>query len=179
MIWPFKDDLLERDAALLVGAANTHAIIMFSRFTREFPSIPDGEREAKYWYFVVTIAAVFLALIRLRTLDLNGKRRLKLEKKVAERLVRLYPRFARAAFEHCKSFFDKYYYDFLEAGYDPLLIAYDTIGTWVALEILRHPPNTEEDFKFVRLVGEMIYIPFFNWWEKDNQVKAIALSTIK
>ena len=71
MIWPFKRDLLERDAALLVGAANTHAVSMFVTFVDEFPFIPYDERDQRYWDFVVTIAGVFLALIRLRTLNLN------------------------------------------------------------------------------------------------------------
>ena len=179
MIWPFKRDLLERDAALLVGAANTHAISMFGKFVDEFPFIPHDERAQRYWDFVITIAGVFLALIRLRTLNLNEKRRLKLEKKVAERLVQLYPRLARTAFEKCQSFFDKTYYDLLDAGYDPQLVASDTLGTWVALEILRHPPDTEQEFKLVRWVGTMIFQPFFSWWEKDNELKAIALSAIK
>jgi len=177
MIWPFKRDLLERDAALLVGAANTHAVSMFVTFVDEFPFIPHDERDQRYWDFVVTIAGVFLALIRLRTLNLNEKRRLKLEKKVAERLVQLYPRVARTAFEKCQSFFDKTYYDFVAAGYDPQLVASDAIGSWIALEILRHPPNTEQEFKLVRWVGTMIFQPFFSWCDKDNELKTIALST--
>jgi len=179
MIWPFKLDLLERDAALLVGAANTHAISMFVRFTDEFPFIRHDERSQGYWDFVVTIASVFLALIRLRTLNLNEKRRLKLEKEVAGRLVQLYPRYARPAFEKCHSFFDKTFYDLLDAGYDPELVASDTIGAWVALEILRHPPDTEQELRFVRWVGTMISQPFFDWWEKHNELKRIALSAIK
>ncbi|MGB9273211.1 MAG: hypothetical protein WCB74_28900, partial [Pseudolabrys sp.] len=63
MIWPFKRDLLERDAALLVGAANTHAISMFGKFVDEFPFSPHDERGQRYWNFVITIAGVFLALI--------------------------------------------------------------------------------------------------------------------
>ena len=49
MIWPFKRDLLERDAALLVGAANTHAVSMFVTFVDEFPFIPHDERDQRYW----------------------------------------------------------------------------------------------------------------------------------
>src|SRR5262245_32271988 len=131
MIWPFKRDPLKRDAALLVGTANTLAIDMFAKFIDEFPFIPHDERGQRYWDFVVTIAGVFLALIRLRTVNLNEKRRLKLEKKVAARLVQLYPRSARPAFEKCKSFFDKTYYDLLDAGYEPQLVASDAIGGWV------------------------------------------------
>ena len=100
MIWPFKRDPLESDAGLLVGAVNTLAISMFARFVDEFPFIPHDERGQRNWDFVITIAGVFFALIRLRTLNLNEKRRLKLEKKVAECLVQLYPRFEE---QHLKS----------------------------------------------------------------------------
>ena len=81
MIWPFKRDPLESDADLLVGAVNTFAIGMFPKFIDEFAFIPHDERGLRYWDFVVTIAGVFIALIRLRTLNLNEKRCLKLEKK--------------------------------------------------------------------------------------------------
>ena len=127
MIWPFKRDPLESDADLLVGAVNTFSIGMFPIFIDEFPFAPHDERGLRNWDFVVTIAGVFSALIRLRTLNLNEKRRLKLEKKVAACLVRLYPTIARPAFEKYKSFFDKTYYDLSNAGYEPQLVASDTV----------------------------------------------------
>ena len=105
MIWPFKRDPLESNADLLVEAVNNLAISTFPKFIDEFAFIPHDERGRQYWGFVVTIAGVFIALIGLRTLNLNKKRRLKLEKKVAACLVRLYPAIARPAFEKCKSHF--------------------------------------------------------------------------
>jgi hypothetical protein len=112
-------------------------------------------------------------LTRLRTLNLNEKRRLKLEKKVAVCLVRLYPTIARPAFEKCKSFFDKTYYDLLNAGYEPQLVASDTIGGWVVLAILGHPAKSEQEFTLVRSVGTMIVHSFFNWWEKTGDQKSV------
>ena len=47
MIWPFKRDRLERDAALLVGAANTLSIGMFVKAVDEFPFIPRDDEHAK------------------------------------------------------------------------------------------------------------------------------------
>ncbi|MFZ0649633.1 MAG: hypothetical protein WAZ97_01930 [Pseudolabrys sp.] len=173
MIWPFKRDPLVSDADLLVGAVNTLAISMFPKFVDEFAFIPNDERGQRYWDFVVTIAGVFIALTRLRTLNLNEKRRLKLEKKVAVCLVRLYPTIARPAFEKCKSFFDKTYYDLLNAGYEPQLIASDTIGGWVVWAILGHPAKSEQEFTLVRSVGTMIVHSFFNWWEKTGDQKSV------
>ena len=71
MIWPFKRDPFESDADLLVGAVNTLAISVFPKFIDEFPFVPHDERGQRYWDFVVTIAGVFIALIRLRTLNLK------------------------------------------------------------------------------------------------------------
>src|SRR5690242_1721275 len=121
MTWPFRRDPLEQDAASLVGEANALAIGSFLEFIDEFPFIAHDERGQRNWDFIVTVAGVFLALIRLKTLNLDEKRRLKLEKKVAESLVQRYPRSARPAFENCKSYFDKTYYDLLDAGYEAQL----------------------------------------------------------
>ena len=120
----------------------------------------------------------YFALNRLRTLNLNEKRRLKLEKKVAVGLVQLYPRGARPTFENCKSFFDKAYYDLLDADREQQLVASDAIGAWVVWEILRHPAETEHEFKLVRWVGAMIVQSFFEWWEKDNDLKTVAISAV-
>ena len=154
MIWPFKRDPLESDADLLVGAVNTFAISIFPKFIDEFAFIPHDERGLRYWDFVVTIA-------------------LKLEKKVAACLVRLYPAIARPAFEKCKSFFDKTYYDLSNAGYEPQLVASDTIGGWVVWAILGHPAETEQEFTLARRVGITIVHSFFNWWEKAGDQKPV------
>jgi hypothetical protein len=173
MIWPFKRDPLESNADSLVGAVNTLAISMFPKFIDEFPFIPNDKHGQEYWDFVVSIAGVFIALMGLRNLSLNEKRRLKLEKRVAACLVRLYPAIARPAFEKCKSFFDETpYYDRLNAGYEPQLVASDTIGGWVVWEILGHPAETEQEFTLVRRVGIMIVHSFFNWWEKDGDQRS-------
>ena len=173
MIWPFKPDPLESDADLLVGAASTVAIGTFVKFSDEFAFIPRDERGQRYWDFVVTIAGVFVALMSLRTLNLNKKRSLKLEKKVAAHLVRLYPAIARLAFEKCKSFFDKTYYDLSNAGYEPQFVASDTIGAWVVCEILGRPAETDQELTFARRIGIVIVHSFFNWWEKTGGQKPV------
>ena len=168
-----RGDRLETEAALLVGTANKLGTNMFARFVGEFPSIPHDERGQEYWDFVITIAGVFVALTRLRILNLDEKRRLKLEKKVAANLVQLYPTVARPAFEKCKSFFDKSYDVLLDAGYESQLIASDAIGGWIAFEILNRAPKTDQEVKLVRQVGIMIVQSFFNWWEKDGDQRTV------
>jgi hypothetical protein len=166
LIWPFKRDPLESNAALLVGAVNTLAISTFLKFVDDFPFIPNDKHDQEYWDFIVTIAGVFIGLMGLRNLNLNAKRRLKLEKRVAASLVLMYPAIARPAFEKCKSFYDKAYDALLNAGDEPLVRA-DAIGSWVAWEVLRHPARTEQERRMARIVGLMITHSFFNWWEKD------------
>ena len=87
--------------------------------------------------------------------------------------MRLYPEIARPAFEKCKSFFDKTYYDLSNAGYEPQLVASDTIGGWVVWAILGHPAETEQEFTLARGVGTMIAHSFFNWWENAGDQKPV------
>ena len=166
MIWPFKRDPLESNADLLVEAANTLGVGTFAAVIDRFPFIPEDNPGQKYWDLVVTIAGVFIALMGLRNLSLNTKRRLKLEKRVAASLVLMYPETARPAFEKCKSFYDKAYDALLNAGDEPF-VRTDAIGSWIVCEILGRPAQTEEEHKMTRSVGAMIVDTFFDWWEKD------------
>ncbi|MGC1828076.1 MAG: hypothetical protein WA723_20770, partial [Pseudolabrys sp.] len=59
------------------------------------------------------------------------------------------------------------------AGYEPQLVASDTIGGWVVLAILRHPAETEQEFTLARRVGIMIVHSFSNWWEKAGDQKSV------
>jgi hypothetical protein len=172
MIWPFKRNL-ERDADLLVGAAGTVATGAFVKFIDEFAFIPRDERGRRYWDFFVTIAGVFIALMGLRTLNLNEKRRLKLEKKVAAHLVRLYPAIARLGFEKCKSFFDKASNDLSNAGYEPRFVASDSIGAWVVSEILGRPADTDQELTLARKIGVIIVHSFSDWWETTGGQKPV------
>ena len=151
----------------MVGAVNALAISTFLKFVDDFPFIPNDKHDQENWDFVVTIAGVFIGLMGLRNLNLNAKRRLKLEKRVAASLVLMYPAIARPAFEKCKSFYDKAHDALLNAGDEPLVRA-DAIGSWVAWEVLRHPAQTEQERRMARMVGLMITHSFFNWWEKDD-----------
>jgi len=174
MIWPFKRDPLESNADLLVGAANTLGVGTFVPVIDEFQFVPQDDMGQKYWDLVVTIAGVFIALMGLRNLSLNTKRRLKLEKRVAASLVLMYPATARPAFEKCKRFYDQAYDALLNAGDEPPVRA-DAIGSWILCETLGHPAQTEEEHKMARIVGAMIVNTFFDWWEKDGTSTMTAI----
>jgi hypothetical protein len=49
---------------------------------------------------------------------------------------------------------------------------------WVVWEILRNPAETEQELKLVRWVGLMIVNSFFEWWEKDNDLKTVVESVV-
>ena len=171
MIWPFKRDPLESDADLLVGAVNSFAISMFPKFIDEFAFIPHDERGLRYWDFVVTIAGVFIALIRLRTLNLNEKRCLKLEN-----LCACIPQSQDQHLKSASHFSTRPIMIFQTQVRESQLVASDTIGGWVVWAILGHPAETELELTLARRVGIMIVHSFFNWWGKGSRSKA---STVK
>ena len=102
MIWPFNRSVKD-DADLLVGAVNTFAMDLFPEFIDEFPSVPHDEY-GQHYRVHRNNCQMFIALIVLRTLNLKGKRRLKLEKKVAACLLRLYPTIAASILKSISHF---------------------------------------------------------------------------
>ena len=152
----------------LVRIANAAAVAAFAPSEAKFPflkeviAVPD---DIKWWDAVLTIAAVYIAATRLRNLELGDSRETKLMARVSERLVEFNAN-ALAAFEDCKEFFGTNFDALTAQGHDPRFIASDSIGLWIAWNLLDRRPNSQDEWDFVRGIGAMITHSFFSWWDQ-------------
>ncbi len=156
------DPLTER-ADTLVQMANVAAISAFMPLFDRFPVLGETARDGntRHFDFIVTIAAVFIAATRLRNLRLGETRERNLMDRVSKRLTEWDPQHGITAFEHCKAFFDRTYDVFKD---NPKFATCDTIGAWMAWDVLNRCPETEEERSLARAMGVMVVHEFFNWW---------------
>ena len=166
---PPGDDPLLSQANALVPAANAFAVGSLPQAKAEFPFMNLGANpeDAAWWTIVVTIAAVYIAATRLRNLDLGDAREGKLMAPVSNHLVELNPN-ALVAFDDCKEFFSRNFDALTARGHEPRFIASDSIGLWIAWNLLDRSPEVESEWGFVRAMGALVTHSFFGWWGRAH-----------
>jgi hypothetical protein len=164
-----KDDPLAERADALVGAAKLIASEAYMDALEEFSfmhDVRDTEGSIKHWCFILTIAGVFVAITKLRNLNLDKDREQRLTATVAEHLAEWNPKNGLRGFEHCKSFFERTYDALAAEGSEPQFVSPDSIGMWIAWDVLDRPPASEEERRFVRTIGVLVTSSFFDWWDE-------------
>ena len=163
---PDKDFLLAQAKGLLDTAIEA-AAAAFDPMVEQFPSLDPAFSKAYdegRWTLIVTIACVYIAAARLQNLELGQDRELALMGEVSVGLAAWDAENARACFENCKEFFGPNYESLAARGLEPRFLASDTIGLWIAWNILGHGPQTDDEVHFVRTIGVAITHGFFKWW---------------
>jgi hypothetical protein len=160
-----KPERLLDSADRLVQAATMLGISSYSQFAKELPVIYKIDSE--HWDWVFTIAGVFIAASRLNDVGVEASRQEQVLEVVAKKLSAWKPD-GMAGFEDCKAFFERTYDGLAELDEykrDPRFLAADSIGAWMAWNLLKRPASTGEERKLVRLVGTTVTHTFFAWWQ--------------
>lgn len=160
-----KQDPLNERADTLVYAAHISAVNSFKSFLDRFQFLRDIHQEA--WDFFVIVAIVFMGATRLNNLQIDENREDKLMEIVAERLDE-WNKSAIQSFEDCKQFFESEFDRLTQVGHDSSFIASDSVGKWIALNILERPPESDEECLFVRTIGAMVTHVAFDWWREGE-----------
>ncbi|MHB1206375.1 MAG: hypothetical protein ACYCZX_12465 [Rhodospirillaceae bacterium] len=163
---PENDPLLAQARGLLDTAVEA-AAAAYDPMCEQFPSLDAAFSKAYQqgrWGLIVTIACVYIAAARLQNLALGEARELALMNEVSAHLEAWDAEHARACFENCKEFFGPNYEGLAARGLEQRYLASDTIGIWIAWNILGHGPQTDDEVHFVRTIGVALTHGFFGWW---------------
>jgi hypothetical protein len=159
-----EDDPLLVRADNLVEGAQMHARAMFGSLLKQFSLLKTVSKD--HWYFIVTVANVFIAATRLRNLRLGEIREEELMNTVSQRLIQWDAKNGMRAFEDCKSFFERTFDTLTKARHEPQFVAADAIGAWIVWNVLgRAPDFGDDELRLVRAVGVMTVHTFFDWWK--------------
>ena len=165
-----SNDPLLPQAKTLVDTARAAAIRTYKPMVDQFPSVLVGfaavQGETK-WELIVTTASVYIASARLRNLELGDSREQLLMTEVSAQLEAWDSVNALPCFENCKTFFGPTFEQLTANGNEPRFISSDTLGLWIAWNILGRAPKSEDEGRFVRTIGVAITHGFFNWWGKE------------
>ena len=157
-------DPLQAKADTLVEAAKVNAIALYTTAAPQFPSM--ARLDKRHWDFIVTIAGVFMAATRLNSLKLPVARHDALMQRVGERALAFAPD-ALGAFDDCKALFESNFDSLTAARHDPKFIGSDSLGTWIAWNTIGRS-GSEEERRFIRVIGAMVTHAFFNWWTEGK-----------
>jgi hypothetical protein len=134
---------------------------MFTPLLDKFSDLRQVDVED--WDFFLTVAGVFMAATRLHNLQLGNDREERLMEIVADRLDK-WNQYGIRAFEDCKEFFENEYNRLCTAGHEQRFVASDAVGMWIVWNVLKRPPQTDEECMLARATGIMIVHAFFDWW---------------
>ena len=167
-----KNDPLEERADALVEMAKLIASEAYMDAIGEFSfmkSVRDGEGGIEHFHFIATIAGVFVAMTRLKNIQLGIHRERLLTERVYRKFNEWNPENGLLGYEHCKSFFERTYDALLADGTEPRFVSSDPIGMWIAWDILDRAPSSEEEQRFVRNIGVFVTHAFYGWWDERAQ----------
>lgn len=160
------DEPLLPQAKALVDAALAFASRAYTPAAAEYPALGLTKAGGKeHWDLIVSIAAVYIAAARLNNLELGAARAQKIMGVVSERLAAWDAANALACFENCKKFFGKNFEALAARGHEQRFIASDTIGLWLAWNLLERAPQSDAEKRFVRGMGVAVTHGFFGWWD--------------
>ena len=140
-----RPDPLLGSAEQLVDAANLLGVSSYTQIAKELPMI--YRIDAEQWDWVFTIAGVFIAATRLNNLGVDDYRQERILEVVPSKLAAT-TRDGIAGFEDCKAFFEHTYDGLAELDEykrDPRFLASDSIGAWMAWNLLQAPPATDAE----------------------------------
>ncbi len=162
-----KPDPIFQKAETLLGAANILGISSCTKFSDDLPIVNDIETE--HWDWVFTIAGVFVAVTRLNAMDLESHTKEKILEIVGHKLAAWKPD-GLAGFKDCKTFFDRTYDGLARMDHyrsDDRFLASDSLGSWMAWNLLGRAPESKEERDLIRMTGSFVSHSFFDWWQKS------------
>ena len=157
-------DITDR-AERLVPTANINATTMFVPLLDRFPLLCGVDVDR--WDFVVTIAGVFVAITRLRGLNIEEVVEEGAEKIVITHLVNWDNR-ACDAFADCLAFFEETCEKLQESGVERRWIASNALGYWIIRNVLDTSPSPADATQIIRVLGGMVIHAFQDWWIERN-----------
>lgn len=156
---------LRRQAESLVDAARTAAISTYTVFA---PRLTLHEIRMHDWEFFLTVANVFIAVSTLVQSDVGAALQSSLMDVVTANAADWNPDSVRAC-DDCKRMFEPTY-DRLAAmeSYrkNRHLVAADAIGVWIARNLLRRAPETNDEWQLARITGMAVTHDFAHWWDR-------------
>ena len=160
------DEPLLPQANALVDAARAFASRAYTPAAAEYPSLGLTKAGGKeHWDLIVPTACVYIAAARLNNLELGAAREQKVMGVVSARLEAWDAANALACFDNCKDFFGKNFEALTARGHEARFIASDTIGLWLAWNLLERAPQSDDERRFVRGMGVAVTHGFFGWWD--------------
>ncbi len=162
------DPKLIECAEELVRTAEIHAVAAYTPITDEFPFLEayfDDPEKLEHWDFIVTTATIFAALKYLEDEAFDAPTKQTLVERASAHIQQWQPEDGLRGLEDCKSFVAQSYQSALKHTDSPELALGDSVGMWIAWNILGRPSESAEERNFTRSIGQLVTQPLADWWK--------------
>lgn len=159
----------QRQAQTVVPTARALAVSSFASVVNEPPAVDRVSRDD--WDFFVTIACVFVAASAVSRLRDPEAEDLALE--VITSTLNDWNEDALRAFDDCKQMFEQTFDELASSpAYqnDRRFLTSDSVGLWIAWNLLGQKPSSADEYKLVRTAGVLTTAGFANWWDGPQHV---------
>ena len=157
---------LKKRAEMLLPSTKIAGISVYTSLLKKFPAFESIS--VKDWDFFFPIASVFIATVGMEKTKISSKHKSELSKIYGDSLNKWSSDWNKA-FKDCSEFFWRTA-EGLQSSNDPVYSQSpqyrisDSIGSWLVWNLLGHPPETDDERKLVRVVGNLVSEEFINWW---------------
>lgn len=158
-----------KQAKTVVPAARALSVSSFAQTASDLPLLKAVRVDD--WDFFVTVASVFIAASTINRLGDPEVEDSALDVITTE--LNAWNRDALRAFEDCKEMFERTFDELaLSPPYlgDRQFLACDSVGLWIAWNLLGQKPSSEDEYKLVRTVGILTTASFANWWAQPEEI---------
>ncbi|MBU0577364.1 hypothetical protein KKF73_02275 [Patescibacteria group bacterium] len=159
-----KENILIEKAESLIDYAKINAVGTLVPILDELPNL--NIKDPAKWDIAVTVAGIFIALSRLNDLNLQKNIKGKIQDIITKN-AKNWNKIAIGVLDDCKNKFEKEYNQLSKLDSykkEQKFLASDSIGIWIAWNVLDHQPKTEDEIKLVRLIGSMVVHFMYNYW---------------
>jgi len=144
------DHAAQRIDNLLVTQASTAAVSIFLPMADRFSFLTDVQTDD--WDFFLTVACIFGSALHLSSTAFSSEDKVRLRGRILTTLDKWNAQGA-SAFLDCERLFWKTHDSLSRGGHDTTFLNPDSLGTWVAWNLLGRAPQSESELQFTRTVG--------------------------
>ena len=160
-----KEKELLENAKTLIPSITLVSVINYDELLEKYLVLKNMKETD--WNFYFAVAAVAAATVGLEKVNIKSKLKSTISKIYGKALEEWNPKWDES-FKDCYTFLYEHIEIFDTPEYEkhPGFRVSDTLGLWLAWNLLSYRPTTNNELELIRPLGLLVTSEFIRWWTK-------------